>query len=73
MKIPETMRYGMKTRDAIEEIETSLDGETDTRGLTVSGLTHAEIVELAVVELASRAELEPEQVIEAFVDRRLAG
>lgn len=73
MKIPETMRYGMKTRNAIEDIETSLMGETDSRGLTVSGLTHAEIVELAVIELARQAALEPEEVIGALVKRRLAG
>ena len=73
MKIPETMRYSMKTRNAIEEIETSLIGETDARGLQVSGLTHAEIVELAAIELASQAALDPEAVIGKFVDRRLAG
>ena len=73
MKIPETVRYGRETRNAIEEIETSLMGETDARGLKVSGLTHAEIVELAVAELASQAALDPEAVIGAFVERRLAG
>ena len=72
MRIPDTVRYSMDTRDGIATIADNIHGEPDDRGIGVpGGLTHSEIVEVAVADLVHLSERNPEQVVRALVDLRL--
>lgn len=72
MKVPETARYSSEARNAIQEIASHIEGESDDRGMrTPHQLTHTEIVDCALLDLADVAERHPEVVVRALVDARL--